>query len=85
MIVKMTTHIYFECSSYVLKLCIMSRIVKISGSQPFLLLGTLGQQYRYLAAPLDDKMGIKVDKSDNWAAPLTHSHGTLVVCRGTPV
>ena len=37
--------------------------------KPFLLRGTLGQQYPYLAAPQDDKIGIKVNESDNWRHP----------------
>ena len=39
-----------------------------SGSQSFLLRGTL-QQYQYLAAPLDAKRGVKVNKIDNWWHP----------------
>ena len=30
---------------------------------------TLGQLYQYLAAPLDDKIPLKVNKSNNWWHP----------------
>ena len=39
--------------------------VYFSVSQSFLPRGTLGQQYHYLVAPIDAKIGLKVNKSDN--------------------
>ena len=39
-------------------------LIYASGSQPFLPRGTLGQLYKYLAAPLDAKIGLKINKSD---------------------
>ena len=49
--------------------------------QPFLPRGTLGHQYHYLAALLDSKIGLKVNKINNWRDPW--SYGTPV-CRVTP-
>ena len=31
--------------------------------------GTLGQKYHYSAAPLDAKIGLKINESDNWRHP----------------
>ena len=39
---------------------------KYSGSQTCLPCGTLGRLYRYLAGPLDAKIGLKINESDNW-------------------
>ena len=40
-----------------------------SGSQPFLPRSILSQLYQYFEAPRDAKIGLKVNKSDNWRHP----------------
>ena len=52
--------------------------VFISVSQPFLVRGTLNKLYRYLAAPLDGQIGIKIKKLYYLAALKTPVRGIPV-------
>ena len=46
--------------------------------------GTLTRKCKYLAAPQDGLIGLKIKELKLFEAPLTPVYGTLV-CRGTPV